>query len=129
MDSQFVQDPEQDLGILRFGLKEWKKVSPYILKDFYVMTPWHDQNDRAGFTSYMFYDNEEERGVILMFRMEACEDDTLTVRVPCAEPGAVYWLTDEDSGETWTAAGEELAHTSFVLPEKRLSRLVWIEKV
>lgn len=128
--SQFVQDPDQDFGILRFGLKEWKKMNSYILKDFYVHTPWHTQDDKASFTSYSFFDPETDKGVLLMFRMEQCGLDTLTVRLPYAECGAVYTLTDEDSGEVIECTGEILKNKgiSYVLPEIRTSRLIWVEK-
>jgi len=129
VDSQFVMDPDQDFGILRFGLKEWKKVNPYLLKDFYVLTPWHEPKDRSGFTAYSFHDSETERGLILMFRMEDCEEDTLTVSVPYAEADGTYRLTDEDTGETMVVSGGDLDGISFRLGEKRSARLVWIEKI
>jgi hypothetical protein len=62
---------------------------PYLLKDFYVLTPWHSQEDKSGFTAYSFYDGDEQRGVMLLFRMEACSEDRLTVRLPFAEAGHV----------------------------------------
>ncbi|MGN1345860.1 MAG: alpha-galactosidase [Eubacteriales bacterium] len=122
VDSQFVQDPNQDFSILRFGLNEWAKVKPYLLKEFYVLTPWHDKNDREGFTAFSYYDDDNARGVLLLFRMEDCEADTLTVRLPYVKGSCR--LTDEDSGESWTEEGSAL---SFRLPEKRSSRLIWIE--
>lgn len=130
VSSQFVQDPDQNFGILRFGLQEWKRINRYLLKDFYVHTPWHTQDDRAGFTSFSFFDPEEEKGILLMFRMEQCGIDTLTVRLPYAECGAEYTLTNTDSGEVITCSGEELKKKGFtcVIGEKRESRLFKVEK-
>lgn len=126
IDSQFVQDPDQDFSILRFGLDEWRKVNPYLLKDFYPLTGWHHRTDKAGFTAFGYHDPEAEKGLLLLFRMEECEDDTMNITVPWMESGCTYRLTDEDSGETWTA---DCADMAFTLAEKRSSRLVWVEKI
>lgn len=123
--AQFVQDPDQDFGILRFGLEEWRKVSPYLLKDMYVLTPWHSKDDRTGFTAYLFYDGEAERGALFLFRMEDCEEDRLTVTLPSVAFTGTYRLKDEDSGEIWLHDAEKI---SFCLPEKRFARLVWVSK-
>lgn len=126
VDSQFTQDPDQDFSILRFGLNEWAKVNPYLLKDFYPLTPWHHRDDKAGFTAFGYNDPDCDKGVLLLFRMEDCEDDTLTITIPWMEPGCAYRLTDEDSGDTWTA---DCADMAFTLSEKRTSRLIWVEKL
>ena len=125
VDSQFVQDPGQDFSVLRNGLHEWKKVNPYLLKDFYVLTPWHSEEDKSGFTAFCFFDPEQEKGVLFLFRMEECAQDTLTVRLPFAGKGASYLLTDEDSGAQEVLSGE--TH-DFVLDTPRTARLVWIER-
>lgn len=128
VDSQFTQDPNQDFSVLRRGLAEWKKVSPYLLDDYYVLTPWHDQTQKDSFTAYAFYDPKTEKGVLLLFRMEDCEESTLTVRLPFAADGD-WLLTDEDSKKTETVSGSVL-QSGYVLslPEKRTARLLWIEK-
>lgn len=128
VDSQFVQDPGQNFDMLRFGLREWKKLSPYLLKDFYVLTPWHSQEDRSGFTAFSFFDGDAEQGALLLFRMEDCPEDTLTVQLPFTEDGRTYTLTDEDSGETLAVPGAVLKKTgwAFALPERRTARLIWI---
>ena len=62
--------------------------------------------------------------------MEMCGLDTLEIRLPYAQSGARYRLTDEDSGETVEYAGDVLsAGVTFALPEKRCARLVWVEKI
>ena len=129
VDAQFVQDPDQDFDLLRFGLNEWKKISPYLLKDFYVLTPWHHQEDKSSFTAYCFYDEDRKRGALLLFRMEACPEDQLTVRLPFAGEESTYLLTDEGSNETWLRDGAALkkAGQTFILPERRTARLIWIK--
>jgi alpha-galactosidase len=124
VDSQFVQDPDQDFGVLRFGLKEWRRVSPYLLKEFYTLTPWHKERDQSDFTAFSYYDPEKEEGVILAFRQENCARSRLTVALPFGDPHAEYLLTDEDSGETVSAAGQ--AELFFRAP--RTARVIWVKK-
>lgn len=123
VDSQFVQDPDQDFGILRFGLAEWKKVNPYLLKEFYTLTPWHSGEEKDGMTAYCYFDPETEKGVMLAFRQEECEEDSLCVSLPFAE--GQWTLTDEDTGETIVIA-DKTARLS--LPEKRMARLLWMKR-
>ncbi|MBP3388510.1 MAG: alpha-galactosidase [Clostridia bacterium] len=125
VDSQFVQDPDQDFDMLRFGLKEWKKVAPFLLKEFYTLTPWHKELDTSDFTAYCFYDPEIEKGVMLAFRQENCARATLPVSLPFAKEGERYSLTDEDSGESHITDGKD--ELFFAAP--RTARLLWIARV
>ena len=123
VDSQFVQDPDQDFGILRFGLNEWKQMNPYLLKEFYVLTPWHGEQERDAFTAYSFFDPESETGVLLTFRGEDCEKESVILSLPFAN-GEEYVLSDTDTGEEIKAKG---AFTlSFENP--REAKLLWIKK-
>ncbi|MBQ8408184.1 MAG: alpha-galactosidase [Clostridia bacterium] len=125
VDSQFVQDAEQNFDMLRFGLKEWKEISPYLLKEFYPLTPWHSEQDKFDFTAFCYYDGEEEKGALLAFRQENCGRDTLKVALPFAKDGAAYKLTDADSGEETVVKGR----ATLILPHPRCARLLWIERV
>ncbi|MBQ8332788.1 MAG: alpha-galactosidase [Clostridia bacterium] len=125
VDSQFTQDPDQDFSILRFGLDEWRKVNPYLLKDFYPLTGWHHRDDKAGFTAFGYHDPDTDKGLLLLFRMEDCESDTLELTIPWMD-GASFRFTDEDTGDTWTADSADMV---FQLADKRTSRLVWVEKI
>ncbi len=124
VDSQFVQDPNQDFDMLRFGLKEWKRVAPYLLKDFYVLTPWHDQNDKEGFTAFAYVDPEAEEGVLLAFRQEDCLSSDLTLELPWLAADAL--LVDEDTKQQYVVAPGERLNLTF--DEPRTARLLWIRK-
>lgn len=123
VDSQFVQDPNQDFDMLRWGLREWKRVSAYLLKDFYALTPWHTEKDVYGFTAYAFYDPDTLSGVLLAFRQEKCPEDALSVSLPFVSDGQVYTLQDEDSGETQTVGGDAF---TLRFSHPRQARLLWI---
>ncbi|HPS34128.1 MAG TPA: alpha-galactosidase [Oscillospiraceae bacterium] len=129
VDSQFVQDPDQDFEILRFGLNEWKKISPYLLKDFYVLTPWHSQEDKSGFTVFCYYDNDAKEGVLQLFRMEDCPENTLFVKLPFAEESSDYLLTDEDTHEQKKYTGKQLkSGVCFDFDQPGTARVFWVKK-
>lgn len=130
VDSQFVQDPQQDFGILRFGLREWQSIRKYLLKDLYVLTPWHDECDRTGFTAYSYYDEEAGEGILLAFRMEDCRFDTYPLRLPYARDEKTYTLTDADTGESLTPDGRMLRTQGLnpILKRPRTARLWYLKE-
>lgn len=123
-DGRFVHHPDQNFDMLRFGLGEWKKLSRYLMKDFYPLTTWHKEKDNSDFTAFCYYDPEKESGVILAFRQEKCERDTLSVALPFATATDTYTLTDEDSGALSTVSQSVTLH--FDAP--RTAKLIWIKK-
>ena len=105
------------------SLSEWKKINSYLLKEFYVLTPWHKEQERDSFTAYSFFDPESETGALLAFRGEDCAENTVTLSLPFAN-GEAYVLSDTDTGEEIKAKG------SFTLSfeNPREARLLWIKK-
>ncbi len=125
IDSQFAHAENEDFDMLRFGLNEWKKVSPFLLKDFYLLTPWHTENDKSGFTAFCYYDSQAEKGVLLAFRQENCAANTLTVKLPFAEKSDRYSLTDEDTAQTESIN----ACVNIYFDTPRQAKLFWINKL
>ena len=120
VDSQFVYDSSQDFDVLRFGLNEWKKAAPYLLKEFYVLTPWHSGQDDTGFTAFCFFDPETEKGCLLAFRQSGCEQTSLNITLPFAADKCT--VTDEDSGKTF----ETGADFTLEFDQPRSSKLLWV---
>ncbi|MBR0463043.1 MAG: alpha-galactosidase [Clostridia bacterium] len=131
VDAQYVYDPDQDFSMLRRGLREWKKLAPFILQDMYVLTPWHSPEDTSGFTAYSYYDPARREGAILAFRQENCPESELSVTLPYVGDGEICLLTDEDSGEHASQAGLDMRLSGLVLrmPEKRQARLIWVRVI
>lgn len=119
VDSQFVQDPNQDFSILRNGINEWKEVKDYLLGEFYTLTPWHHENDLSGFTAYTYFNPETEMGVLFVFRQEECENSEITLKFSFAQNKELF-LTDKDTKETFTTKNREL---TLCIPEKRTAKL------
>ena len=129
VDSQFVQDPDQDFGVLRFGLKEWKKVNRYLLKDFYVHTPWHTEEENTGFTAYSYYDSEKREGVLLAFRQERCMESEIKISLPYVKEDETISITDEDTGKCIRLSGREIRKNRLALSfdHPRCARLLWVK--
>ena len=130
IESQYVYDPTQNFDMVRFGLQEWRKVAPFLLKDFYVLTPWHTERDKSNFTALSYYDEEAGKGVILAFRMEECGLENLKVKLPFAKADKEYVFSDEDTKAVESCNGNVLTKSgiTFNLPQKRMARLIWVEE-
>lgn len=130
---QPVQNPDTDFDIYRFALAEWRRVSPYLLKEFYVLTPWHKEIDYSKhgeidttfYTVFCYFDPETEKGVVLAFREQECTKEYYALSLPFANAGEKYRLKDEDSGEEIIVDGV----TELRFPEPRTARLLWLEKL
>ena len=125
VDQQFVYDADQNFDMLRFGLQEWKKVAPYLLKEFYTLTPWHKEKDNTDFTAFCYYDPEKEDGVIFAFRQEKCSRDVLNISLPFIDSDDRYIITDEDSHEETATNGT----VTLQFDGPRTAKLLWVKKI
>jgi len=125
VDSQFVYNEEQNFDMLRFGLLEWKKINPYLLKEFYTLTPWRKEKDTTDFTAFCYYDPDKEEGVIFAFRQEKCTRDVLNISLPFIDSGDSYIITDGDNHEETATSGAVTLH--FDAP--RMAKLLWVKKM
>ena len=66
--------------------------------------------------------------MLLAFRQEKCDEDTLSLTLPFIDGDAACVLTDEDTGETVRLTGTEMAARGFELKfgQTRVARLLWI---
>ena len=131
IDSQYAQDPEQDFDMLRFGLNEWKSINAFLLKDFYVLTPWHSPGDDAGFTAFAYDDADRGESLLLAFRQEACAESELQLALPYVRTDRRYILRNADTGEETYADGEKLRGGTFTLAfsAPRESKLLRITEI
>lgn len=127
--ANYTQDPDLDFDMLRFGFAEWNKIKPYLLKEFYTLTPWHTEKETTGFTAFCFYDPDEKKGALQAFRQEKCTEDTVCLSLPFVEDGETVTLTDEDTGEAVSFTGEDMRREGFTLTfaQPRTARILWVE--
>ena len=109
LSAQWVQDPNTDFEMIRFGLREWDTVKDYLLKDFYLLTPWNGPTDKTHWTSYIYFDPEKDSGVLFAFRMEEAAESSCSHQLTMLNPEHKYQLRDADKGVIGTFVGKELA--------------------
>jgi len=127
ISAQWVQDPDTDFDMLRFGINEWNSVKEYLLKDFYTLTDWKPESDKTGWTSYMYHDPETDSGVLFAFRMEECENPSCVVSLKMLNPEKNYELRDAIKGVIGCFSGEDLINGYTLTHEKpRSSSLIFI---
>ena len=130
LSAQWVQDPQTDFELIRSGLREWDTVKDYLLKDFYLLTPWNEAEDKTHWTSYVYFDPEKDSGVLFAFRMEEAAECSYSHRLTMLKPGRNYELRDADRGPIGTFQGSELAKGYTVThPQPRSAALVYIAPV
>ncbi len=81
---------------LKQGLKEHKEISKYILKDYYSLTPYRGVSNDREWVSYMYFDKEDNSGVIQAFRQGNCLEDSILVQVKGVDKDKYYSITDLD---------------------------------
>ncbi|MCR4575847.1 MAG: alpha-galactosidase [Lentisphaeria bacterium] len=127
----FTHNPEIDFNLLRRNFDEWKRYNYLLTRDLYVLTPWHHNLDRLGWTAFAYDAPERGESILLVFRMESCRTDTFTAKLPFAENGKRYELKNMDTVETVTTAGEKLRQEGVVvtLNHPRASALFEVKKL
>ena len=127
----FVHNPDLDYDQMRFFIGEWKSIRHLLARDMYVLTPWHARSDRLGWTAFAYDAPELGDSLLLAFRMEECEEECCAVRLPFAEAGAQYELTNVDTSEKQIASGDDLRQGSLLLTlaEKRSCLMLRLRRI
>lgn len=127
----YIHNTELNFDRMRRYVGEWESIRHLLTKDMYVLTPWHARDNRRGWTAFAYDAPELHESLLLAFRMEDCEEDSLTVRLPFAEEGAQYELTDADTDKTEILTGEQLKGKGLRLTlfEKRSCLMLRIRKI
>ena len=129
LSAQWVQDPNTDFDMLRFGLNEWKSVKDFLLKDFYVLTKWKPESDKTDWTSYVYHDPETDSGVLFAFCMEDCVIPEFNAVLFMLEADNTYELRDADSGVIGRFSGGELLKGYKIKGGPRSASLIFITKI
>lgn len=105
----FTHDVKMDYDRLRATFGEWKKYNHLLVEDFYPLTPWHRPDDDSNWTAFAWHDHRTDEAVLQAFRQETCPNPEYTAFLKFLRPDRKYSLTNEDTGETITRLGSELA--------------------
>ena len=117
----YVHNPELDFDLMRRNIAEWKSIRHLLTRDLYVLTPWHHNESRTGWTALAYDAPELGESVLLAFRMEEAEDAEYAARLPFARDDAKYEVKNADTGETRVLCGSELRAGFIVRLEKKKS--------
>lgn len=109
-------------------INEWKRISPYLLKDFYVLSPWASSGDVTVCDAFCYHDDESDEGAILFFRREECMEDSIKISLPFLQKDKLYQFEDGDRGTLWQEIGKKLSDGYEIsMPDKRSSRIIWFK--
>ncbi len=114
---------ENRLPVLRKACAEYRRVQPYLSRDYYPLTECGAEGD--SWAVWQFDRPENGDGVVLAFRRKHSPFPTaeLVLQGSAAVGGCV--LTDADSGESRTVTDGKLTLT---LPQKRSSAVLFYER-
>ena len=105
-----------------------RKVAPYMLGDYYPLTPY--SLDNSLWIAWQFDSPEEGEGVVQAFRRAQSPYESLCVRLRGLEPNAVYTLTNFDVAGTAAMTGRELLEKgiSIVMKDQPGSTVIVYKK-
>lgn len=97
---------ELDYDLLRRMVAEYRKVQPYLLSDYYPLTPY--SLERNVWAAWQFNDPQQGGGMVQAFRRKECPADSVSLSLRGLEPAAVYELTDLETNQSRRLTGHEL---------------------
>jgi alpha-galactosidase len=119
---------KENAEALKKAYSECAEVAPFMLGDYYPLTPYNRQLDQ--WLAWQFNRPEKGDGMIQAFKRKNCAGDDIKLKLHDLEPKAIYKIKNFDGG-TRTATGDELmkgrltitiseAHGSAILTYKSL---------
>jgi alpha-galactosidase len=94
-----------DYSLLKKMIAEFHKVEPYLLSDYYPLTPYSAEP-----TAWMAWQFDEpgKGGAVQAFRRAECAEETLALKLQGLDPNAKYELENLDDAGKQTHSGKEL---------------------
>ena len=115
--------PEEDI---RRTAAIYQRVRPYFEGDYYPL--FESRVDQLQWFGYQLNRPDEGRGMIVVFRRNACPESTVFVHLNAIDPQARYDLTEKDGGQTHSVTGGELRALPVTISESPGSRILFYEK-
>ena len=129
LSEAFTLNKELDYDMMRGNFNEWKSIRHLLTKDFYALTPWRHNTSTGSWTAFAYDDPDAGESVLLAFRQETAEAESFKVKLPFAEKGRNYILSDADSGRETAETGETLlSGITLSLKSKKSSLLIRIKR-
>jgi hypothetical protein len=121
--------PSMPYATLRKLKSEWDTVKGFLLKDYYVLTPWNNRNETVNWTAHEYYDRDTDKGVIQIFRPQDSTQNKMTLPLKGIDPKKNYKLTDTDGINSIKAVtgAELIGGFEFRLASARQAAVIFIE--
>ncbi|MCC6487489.1 MAG: NPCBM/NEW2 domain-containing protein [Candidatus Hydrogenedentes bacterium] len=113
-----------DFALLRKLIDEHREISPYLLGDFYPLTPYTLAEDQ--WMAWQFHRPDLRGGVVQVFRRPLSIYESARLRLHGLEPDRTYTVKDLDKTETTKATGAELMEQGLLLTVPEAPRAVTI---
>jgi alpha-galactosidase len=95
-----------DYPLLRRMIAEFRRVEPYLLGDFYPLTPYSLANN--AWMAWQYDRPEIGEGAIQVFRRPECASETMRIKLRGMKPAARYTLANFDPAPAIELSGKEL---------------------
>jgi len=95
-----------DYPLLRRMISEFRKVQPYLLGDYYPLTPYSLQKN--AWIAWQYDQGELDGGMVQAFRREECAEESLALKLAGLDSKATYAVENLDGGTTEKRMGQEL---------------------
>jgi alpha-galactosidase len=124
------RDPAFNFDMLRTALGEWDRIKQYYYDDFYALTPFYSHTDNTGWTAWMFFNADEDAGVLQVFRQAANTESLNKIYLRGVDDDTLYNLNDIDGLNSFTSiSGAELKQGITVsFPNPASAAVIFIEK-
>jgi len=115
---------------LRTVLDEWRRISKYYYDDFYALTPYHNHTDNTGWTVWMYFDADDDSGVLQVFRQSGSAENSYKICLKGVRDDTLYNLKDIDGLNSFTAIkGSQLKNgITITLDNPSSASVIFIEK-
>ena len=101
-----VRRKDLNYELLRQLFKQWHQLAPYLLADYYPLSPFSTGTDV--WMAWQFNRPESGDGMVQVFRRHDSPYETATYGLRGLEEAASYDVTDIDTGEARRLSGREL---------------------
>lgn len=108
MAEAFTHNPALDYDLMRRNFYEWKSIRHLLVRDMYVLTPWHHKWNREDWTVFAYDAPDLGESVLLAFRMEDNDVPERRFALPFAQEDATYEAKDADTGAVTQYSGADL---------------------
>jgi alpha-galactosidase len=100
-----------DYKLLKDMIAEFHKVQPYLLGDYYPLTP-HSM-EKTACIAWQFDEPDAGGGFVQAFRREEAKEDALTLKLQGLQPDATYAVENLDGGKIEKLTGKQLMDTGL----------------